>query len=211
MADLNEKLNRFTARLLAEASEESRHALEEARQRRDDAFRQAEDQVLREAYQYIHREVARIKAEAGERVSRRMLENQQALALRREEMAQETFALVKARLAAFTRTPEYGRRLTELLAQALPRLEGAEDLEVFLRPADESWQPALRQAAGGRSLAFREGSFTLGGLVIQSAALGLRMDASFDSSAQALSGHFAELFGLSLADQNQTAEGGGAQ
>ena len=32
-------------------------------------------------------------------------------------------------------------------------------------------------------------------------AMGLRVDASFDSAAGELSGHFAELFGLSLADE----------
>ena len=200
MPDTTEKLDRFTAKLLAEASEESRRAMDQAQQKRAAALRKAEDQVLGEAYRFIHREVARIKGEEGRRVSRRMLENQRALSLRREEMAQETFARVRAKIAAFTRTPAYGDRLEELLRQALAQLPGAEDVEVCLRPEDKGWIPRLNKAAGGKA-AFQEGDFRMGGLVARSLSLGLRVDASFDCAAQELSGHFAELFGLSLAGE----------
>ena len=71
----------------------------------------------------------------------------------------------------------------------------------LLRPGDERWQPQLTAAAGGRDLTFRAGQFSLGGLVVRSSGLGLQVDASFDSAAQDLSGHFAELFGLSLSDE----------
>ena len=201
MPDMTEKLDRFTAKILAEASAETRRAMDQAEHQRDSALRKAEDQVLREAYRYIHGEVARIKAEAGRSVSRRMLENQRALSLRREEMARETFALVRARIAAFTRTEAYGKRLGELLTDALGRLPGAEDVQICLREEDKGWIPALTRAARGRKLDFRPGEFRLGGLVALSPSLGLRVDASFDSAAQELSGHFAELFGLSLSDQ----------
>ena len=40
--------------------------------------------------------------------------------------------------------------------------------------------------------------------------LGLRVDSSFDSAAGELSGHFAELFGISLSDDD-SPEGGNAQ
>ena len=200
MPDMTEKLDRFTAKILAEASEESKRAMDQAQQKRVAALRRAEDQVLREAYQYIHREVARIKGEAGRSVSRHMLENQRALSLRREEMAQETFALVRAKIAAFTRTPAYGARLEELLKQALSHLPGAKDVQVCLRPEDSQWIPRLSKAAGGK-VTFQEGDFRMGGLVARSPSLGLRVDASFDCAAQELSGHFAELFGLSLAGE----------
>lgn len=200
MPDMTEKLDRFTAKILAEASEESKRAMDQAQQKRAAALRKAEDQVLREAYQYIHREVARIKAEAGRSVSRHMLENQRALSLRREEMAQETFARVRAKIAAFTRTPAYGDRLEELLKEALDQLPGAEDVQVYLRPEDKAWIPRLSKAAG-RKVDFRETDLRMGGLVARSPGLGLRVDASFDSAAQELSGHFAELFGLSLAGE----------
>ena len=201
MPERKEKLDRFTAKILAEASQEAKAAMEELRRSRERARSQAEDQVLLEAYQYIHREVGRIKAEAGREVSRRMLENKRTLAVHREEMARETFALVRAKIAAYTRTPAYAVRMGELLRQALAQLPGAQDTVVYLRAEDLTLERALRQAAGGVPLRFAAGELRLGGLVAESQALGLRADASFDSQAQALSGHFAELFGISLADQ----------
>lgn len=105
MPDMNQKLDRFTAKILAEAADESKRALAEVKRRRELRFQEAEDAALKEAYEYIHGEVARIQSEAGRGVSRHMLENKRALYLRRTEMAQEVFALVRAKIAAFTRTP----------------------------------------------------------------------------------------------------------
>ena len=159
MPDMNQKLDRFTAKILAEAADESKRALAEVKRRRELRFQEAEDAALKEAYEYIHGEVARIQSEAGRGVSRHMLENKRALYLRRTEMAQEVFALVRAKIAA--------------LAASAPQIR----------------------------LTFREGDFRLGGLIAESPDLGLRVDSSFDSAAGELSGHFAELFGLSLSDE----------
>ena len=210
MPDMNQKLDRFTAKILAEAADESKR-------RRELRFQEAEDAALKEAYEYIHGEVARIQSEAGRGVSRHMLENKRALYLRRTEMAQEVFALVRAKIAAFTRTPAYGQRLTALLAEALhfvpveqvdsvlaealEQLSGAEEVLVTLRGDDLSFREALAASAPQIRLTFREGDFRLGGLIAESPDLGLRVDSSFDSAAGELSGHFAELFGLSLSDE----------
>ena len=203
MPDMTEKLDRFTAKILAEASEESKRAMDQAQQKRAAALRRAEDQVLREAYQYIHREVARIKGEAGRSVSRHMLENQRALSLRREEMAQETFALVRAKIAAFTRTDAYTRRMAALMTEAAGYLDGAKEVLVTLREEDMGLRQLLTDAVPLMHLTFQPGDFRMGGLVAESPDLGLRVDASFDSAAEELSGHFAELFGLSLSDESE--------
>ena len=211
MPDMNQKLDRFTAKILAEAADESKRALAEVKRRRELRFQEAEDAALKEAYEYIHGEVARIQSEAGRGVSRHMLENKRALYLRRTEMAQEVFALVRAKIAAFTRTPAYGQQGSELLAEALEQLSGAEEVLVTLRGDDLSFREALAASAPRRvtstssapqvRLTFREGDFRLGGLIAESPDLGLRVDSSFDSAAGELSGHFAELFGLSLSDE----------
>ena len=68
----------------------------------------------------------------------------------------------------------------------------------LLRSEDRDWVPALRAAAPDAE--FLEGDFRLGGLIAESPALGLRADSSFDSRLTELTGHFAELFGISLSD-----------
>lgn len=105
------------------------------------------------------------------------------------------------KIAAFTRTPAYGQQLTALLAEALEQLSGAEEVLVTLRGDDLSFREALAASAPQIRLTFREGDFRLGGLIAESPDLGLRVDSSFDSAAGELSGHFAELFGLSLSDE----------
>ena len=194
MPEKNQKLDRFTAKILAEAAAESRRAMEEVEHRRELRLQQAEDEVLKEAYEYIHTEVARIQSESGRGLSRHMLDNKRTLALRRAEMAEEVFAQVREKIAAFTRTPAYTDRLTALLAEALERLPGAREVRVTLRKEDMG--PAVH-------LAFEEGDFHLGGLVVDAPELGLRVDSSFDSAAEDLSGRFAELFGVSLSDESE--------
>ena len=204
MPDMKKKLDRFTAAILAQATQETERTLDDVRRRRDEAYSAAEDQVLREAYQYIHREVARIKSESGRGVSKHMLDNKRKLYLRREQMAQETFE-------AFTKTPAYLSRLRALLDEALATLSGSAEVQVFLRAEDLPLAQPLQASCGGaRRLTFREGGFQLGGLVAESEQLGLRVDSSFDSAAGELSGHFAELFGISLSDDD-SPEGGNAQ
>ena len=203
MPDINQKLDRFTAKILAEAAEESRRAMEEVRRRREQRIQEAEDEVLKDAYEYIHTEVSRIQAEAGRGVSRHMLDNKRTLSLRRKEMAQEVFALVRAKIAAFTRTDAYIRRMAALMTEAAGYLAGAKEVLVTLREEDMGLRQALADTVPLMHLTFQTGDFRMGGLVAESPDLGLRVDASFDSAAQELSGHFAELFGLSLSDESE--------
>ena len=203
MPDINQKLDRFTAKILAEAAAESRRAMEEVQRRREQRIQEAEDEVLKEAYDYIHTEVSRIQAEAGRGVSRHMLDNKRTLSLRRKEMAQEVFALVRAKIAAFTRTDAYTRRMAALMTEAAGYLDGAKEVLVTLREEDMGLRQALADTVPLMHLTFQTGDFRMGGLVAESPDLGLRVDASFDSAAQELSGHFAELFGLSLSDESE--------
>ena len=203
MPDINQKLDRFTAKILAEAAAESRRAMEEVQRRREQRIQEAEDEVLKEAYDYIHTEVSRIQAEAGRGVSRHMLDNKRTLSLRRKEMAQEVFALVRAKIAAFTRTDAYTRRMAALMTEAAGYLDGAKEVLVTLREEDMPLRQSLAAAAPQARLTFQTGDFRLGGLIAEAPDLGLRVDASFDSAAEELSGHFAELFGLSLSDESE--------
>ena len=200
MPAINKKLDRFTATILAEATAETERAITALKEKKAAELSAAEDKILLETYNYIHAEVSRIKAEAGRKVSTRMLDNKRAVYLRRDQIAHEVFDAVRAKIAAYTATPGYADRLRALLQEALHTLTGAEDVRVYLRPADRDHAAALAAAVPELHLSFLDGDFTLGGLVADSPSLGLRCDSSFDSALEALEGHFAELFGLSLSD-----------
>ena len=211
MPELSEKLDRFTALLLSQAAAENERTMQELKEKHDAALSSAEDQILLEAYTYIHGEVSRIRSEQGRKVSRHLLECKQALYRRREEIAGEVF-LVRERIGTFTATPAYAGQLRARLLEAAARLEGAEDLALYLRSADLPLGAQLREALPGRSLDIHPGPFVLGGLILESDSLRLRLDASYDTAMEELSGHFASSVGLSLAaPADEIPEEGGAQ
>lgn len=199
MSDLNQKLDRFTSAILAEATADTERNLAELAAKRTAAYTSAEEQVLGEAYRYIHGEVERIKTEAGRHVSRHMLDDKRALYLRREAMADEVFGAVREKLAAYTAGSAYPKRLEAIYADALATLSGAAEVRVYLRSADLPLSSALAASNPKVKAEFVEAPISLGGLIAEAPALGKRVDATFDAYMEELSGHFAELFGLSLA------------
>ncbi len=206
MSELNTRLDRFTAAIVAEAAANTEQTLAALSEKRSAAYAAAEEQILNEVYHYIHGEVGRVRAEAGRQVSRHMLENKRTLYLRREQIAGEVFSEVRARLAEYTASAAYTQRMEAILSEALATLGTPREARVFLRGADSHLAETLAASQPQVKLTFLEGDFVLGGLVADAPALGKRADASFDSSMEGLSGHFAELFGLSLSGEPE--EGG---
>ena len=62
------------------------------------------------------------------------------------------------------------------------------------------YQRELAGGLPGRHVTFQAGSFRLGGLIVDCHSKLLRADQSYDTALGDLDGHFAELFGLDLAD-----------
>ena len=206
MPGMRKKLDHFTTAVLAEATAENTALRRQIEEKRKAALDAAREDALNEAYQYVHSETARIKAEQGRTVSRRMLEHKRALALRREEIAQQVFAQAEARLAEYTAGPEYAKRLAVLFDQALERLEGAGELILCLRPQDMGHADALKQRAHGRPVEVRPIPFPLGGLILECPENNLRADQTFDNRYHELRGRFAELFDLSLTGESPAKE-----
>ena len=77
---------------------------------------------------------------------------------------------------------------------------GAQAGTELLRGEDMSFAPKLSAALAPVKVECQEGSFSLGGFILQCSQLGLRVDCSFDNRLDELAGHFAESFGLSLSD-----------
>ena len=206
MPELKLRLDRFTASVLSEATHEAEAALQTLEQKRRKALAAAERKALNDSYQAVHNETARIRAEKGREISRHMLENQRALALRREEIARSVFDKVVQRLSDYTASPDYEGRLLALFRQAVQAVGGSGPLVVYLRPEDLGAEAALRRSCAGRPLEVRPGAFRLGGLIVDCPEQNLRADQTFDCSLQSLEGHFAELFGLSLSSDGGPEE-----
>ena len=206
MPELKLNLDRFTASVLSEATQEAEHSLRDLEEKRRATLAAAEDSALNDSYHFVRSEIARIRAEKGREISRHMLENQRVLALRREEIARSVFDKVVQRLAGYTAGPEYPDRLLALFRQAVEAVGGEGPLVVYLRPEDMGAEAALRRACPGRALEVRSGEFHLGGLIVDCPEQNLRADQTFDTTLRGMEGHFAELFGLSLSSGGRPEE-----
>lgn len=200
MPEQNEKLLRFTDAVLSEATRERDALTRQLDQACSAALEQARAEAREASRAYYDREASQIRAEAGQEISRHLMEIKRTIYLRRKEIGREVFERVYARIAAFTASPDYPAHLEKLLADAVAQLPGAESITLRLRREDLQYGPMLAQSVAPLKVKCEEGTFTLGGLLVFCAKLQRRLDCSFDARLAELSGHFAEQFGLSLSD-----------
>ena len=129
-----------------------------------------------------------------------MMADKRIIATRREEIGHEVFDAVREKLLAFTKTEDYLPHLKQLYIEAFAALGNPYDGLIWLRPEDMQYQRELAGCLPGRHVTFQAGSFQLGGLIVDCHSKLLRADQSYDTALGDLDGHFAELFGLDLAD-----------
>ena len=195
-----EKLLHFTDAVMKNAARESDELRRQLADTRTKTLEKAREEAQEAARTYYDREAARIRAESGREVSRHLMDSKRQIYLRRKEITQEVFEQVCERIRTFTGTPDYYDHMVQMLRRAMEQLPGAQAVTVQLRGEDMSFAPKLSAALAPVKVECQEGSFSLGGFILQCSQLGLRVDCSFDNRLDELAGHFAESFGLSLSD-----------
>lgn len=201
MPEHNEKLQRFTEAVIREAARESNQLRRQLHEKRTAALEQAHIDAREASRAYYDKEAGRIRSEAGREVSRHLMDVKRQVYLRRKAISEEVIDKVRARLADFTASPDYPAHLEQLLRSAMAQLPSPSAVTLRLRDEDMQYAPQLTAAAAPVSVECVPGVFALGGLVLHCPELGLRLDCSFDTRLEELSGHFAEQFGLSLSDE----------
>lgn len=201
MPEQNEKLQLFTEAVMRGAARESNTLRRQLYEARTAALEEAHIEAREASRAYFDREASRIRAEAGREVSRHLMDVKRQVYLRRKEISEEVTAKVRDRVAAFTSSEEYPAHLEQLLASAMTQLPGAASIVLRLREEDMKYSDRLIASIAPVSVECRPGTFGLGGLTAHCPELGLRVDCSYDTRLEELSGHFAEQFGLSLSDE----------
>lgn len=200
MPDINAKLDIFKRIVLDDAARERDKLLEQVSKARQERISAAEAEIRRETESKVQTQASAISSESGREISRRLLADKRIIATRREEMAHEVFAAVREKIIAFTQTDAYLEHLKQLYVEAFSALGNPYDGVIWLREEDLRYSRELAAALPGRHVTFQAGSFKLGGLIVDCHSKLLRADQSYDTALGDLDGHFAELFGLSLAD-----------
>ena len=200
MPDINAKLDIFKRIVLDDAARERDKLLEQVSKARQERISAAEAEIRRETESKVQTQASAISSESGREISRRLLADKRIIATHREEMAHEVFAAVREKIVAFTQTDAYLEHLKQLYVEAFSALGNPYDGVILLREEDLRYSRELAAALPGRHVTFQAGSFKLGGLIVDCHSKLLRADQSYDTALGDLDGHFAELFGLSLAD-----------
>lgn len=200
MPDMNHKMERFQQIVLDDALEERAAILREVSRQRSIRLQEAEKELRQRISAETQQRANAITAETGREISRQMMEHKRIVATRREEIGHEVFAAVREKIAAFTKTADYLPHLKKLYVEAFSALGNPYDGVIHLRKEDMDFQRELAACLPGRHVTFQEGSFTLGGLIVDCHSKLLRADQSYDTALSDLDGHFAELFGIGLAD-----------
>lgn len=200
MPEQTQKLIHFTDNVLKAASKESEELERQLADQRKAALDEARKAAWENAKAYYNKEAAKLKAEAGREVSRHLMEGKRQVYLRRSQVAQEVLAQVRRRVDEFVASPAYPEHLKTLLARAMERLDGVEEIYLRLRQEDLELGPMLAESVAPVKVKYVEGRIQVGGLAIRCPELGIRVDCSFDTELEELGGHFAETFGLSLSD-----------
>ncbi len=200
MRETNEKLKAFMDSIITEAIEESGAITRELHGRQDEIISKAEKLAAQEAKEYEKQKIAEIRAGEGRRINSHMTENKRKLLQYREDIAIDAFDKVREKIKDFTASEEYLPHLKKLLGLAIDALGYGYPAEVYLRAEDLHFADELMETAFGVSLAFKEASFTLGGLTLVSQAKGRRVDMSFDTAINDLVGHFSELTGINMGE-----------
>ena len=200
MPDMNQKLERFRQLVLEDAQKERGKIMEEVDQQRRQRLEAAQAEIRCRVDAEKQQKAEAIQAETGREISRRMMADKRQIAARREEIGHEVFDAVRKKILAFTATEDYLPHLKKLYVEAFEALGNPYDGTIWLRPQDMHVQRELAACLPGRHVSFQPGSFKLGGLIVDCHSKLLRADQSYDTALGDLDGHFAELFGLGLAD-----------
>lgn len=200
MPDMNQKLERFRQLVLEDAQKERGKIMDDVAQKRESKIEAAKSEIRRRVDMEKQQKAEAIQAETGREISRRMMADKRQIAARREEIGHEVFDEVRKRILAFTKTEDYLPHLKRLYVEAFEALGNPYDGTIWLRPQDMAYQRDLAACLPGRHVTFQPGTFNLGGLIVDCHSKLLRADQSYDTALGDLDGHFAELFGLGLAD-----------
>lgn len=151
--------------------------------------------LMRERVQAMEAARSRAQKEAGRMLSARVRESAAAVCRRQEEICNDVFAKVEARLVAFTKTevyPAFLKQSAQRLLSALP--VGA--FCVFYAPQDAAWLEFLHDCFPEDVRFAEDAAIRLGGLRAVSANGHVLADDTLDANLAEQKRRFAETSGL---------------
>jgi ATP synthase, subunit E len=142
MLELSEKLKKFSAEVLGEATETTQKQWETFLQEQKKDYDQKESEYLEDGYTTIQAGLKKLEKEKNSRLSKALMENHQRILQRRTEIVDHIFTELEKRLIDFTQTEEYLSLLRARIRRTIERL-GEGKKRIILTVADRQRWPQL--------------------------------------------------------------------
>lgn len=197
MSVFEDKLKKFEAVVVKEATKKKQKYLEEIDQYKEEELARADNAVLNQAYTLIQQKIAEIKAENMRRISKKELALRQDLLAVRSELMRSVFDGVATKLGAFTESPDYPRYLADGVRKAVAS-GGTALWTICVREKDLVFADALKKAAGFPCKVEAAQDIQLGGFKLLCYEKGVVIDESFDSLLADERAYFRRSSGLSI-------------
>ena len=191
----NEKLEYFTSLILSDANTMSQQIMTDIQKEQEEEINRAQDEYLEKIYRHIRSEVSHIRAQEGQRVSKKVLECKRILHARRTEMEEGILAQLRQRILEFAQGEQYVAKLQALSREANVHLSYS-PATVYLRRVDLCYADLLDDCFDHSDITFEEGDLELGGLIVVCPARHIRIDQSFDTAYAEKTAHIAELLNI---------------
>ena len=197
MTNSDEKISKFVQAITAYAEEQRQKIHQEVEDFKAERLKQAEKEVLVDAYRLIQKEQTELRSSMSREMSLREMAARQKLLARRREMTEAIFADARQKLEDYTRTTEYAEDLRRSL-QEMSALLPAEGTVYSLSPADADKMPALEAVCPAGSRIRTAEDIRLGGLRGENAAAGIITDDTLDTRLELQREWFTRHSGLTV-------------
>lgn len=197
MIDNDKKVNKFIEAITAYAQEQSRKIHEEVEAFKTERLAQAEQQVLQESYNLIHREREDVNNQLKKEFSQREFTLRGQLIRRRQEIAETVFEEARQKLLAFTATPAYGEQLRTSFSE-MQKLLPAESSVYILSERDRDKAALLAGLCPAGSRFEYTTDIRLGGIRGMNLQAGILVDDTLDAKLEQQQDWFVQNMRLSI-------------
>lgn len=149
-----------------------------------------EKEARKAAQEYYRVKSAKVKLEAGRRISQASAEYRKSVLERRDEIKREVFSSVEKRLAEFTESGEYEAFLLKSASSVAAEFDGGEVI-FLLRREDMKYADAVCARASGAAVQ-PDDSIRIGGLKAYTSGGRMRIDDTLDSRLKQQTRRFEE-------------------
>ncbi|MDO4742901.1 MAG: V-type ATP synthase subunit E [bacterium] len=192
------KINKFVSLITKEAEDQKLSIEAETKEIIDKEIQTAEDEALRECYDYMKQKTLELEKNNGNELSQQLYEYNKKVILHRNQISDSIFNSVSEKLYSFCKTKAYEEFISRSIKNALLKLND-KTLTVFIKPGDVTAATVVQKACSGISLK-EDPSIIIGGLSAINADgtifINDTLDARFDEQKR----WFSENSGLTISD-----------